>query len=117
MLTTTMRSPGEEPVSEKHAYGCSLNENDGGFEIVWHECSNGAEADIRLTISAGEAVMHRTGETEGHLRFLPGSRQPGIYHTPYGNFEMVTDTHELKHLRDEKGGLLTLKYDLYQQHD
>jgi len=111
-INSEIHKPGE-PVEE---YGFEtegkMYHKDGADYIMYLESElSGMEGDKTvLKFKDGRLTMHRYGVHKSELAFEKGIRIESIYHTPYGNFDMLT--HASKVDFDMENGIVELVYRL-----
>ena len=86
-----------------------------GEQLVldYDDVQEGERAHIALTMRDGFAQMRRRGMTSAVLTFVPGERRASSYVTMYGDIPVAVDTRTVALTRDERGGELSLDYDIY----
>ncbi|AGK95432.1 DUF1934 domain-containing protein [Clostridium pasteurianum] len=65
-----------------------------------------------LKIKPEELILLREGTTNANMHFLCGTNNLSMYDTPYGTLKMEVDTKEINIDVNEKGGNISVKYDM-----
>lgn len=112
-IESKMRDPEGGVHTMKNARRGTLRATGEEIEIEYDDEQDGEKAHIRLTVAKNRARMRRMGMMSGELRFLPGQRVGGTYVSMYGEIPVAVDTRRVVLEREERGGKLTLDYDVY----
>lgn len=65
-----------------------------------------------LKIKPEELILLREGTTNANMHFVCGENNLSMYDTPYGTLKMEVDTKEINIDVNEKGGNISVKYDM-----
>ena len=103
----------------KNARSGLVKEIPEGIVLEYDDVQDEEKAHIVLTMKPGRtprenrARMQRRGMVSSMLTFLPGQKVSSSYVTLYGEIPVAVDTRTVSIEQDEKGGMLTLDYDVY----
>ena len=103
----------------KNARSGLVKEIPEGIVLEYDDVQDEEKAHIVLTMKPGRtprenrARMQRRGMVSSMLTFLPGQKVSSSYVTLYGEIPVAVDTRTVSIEQDEKGGMLTLEYDVY----
>ena len=103
----------------KNARSGLVKEIPEGIVLEYDDVQDEEKAHIVLTMKPGRtprenrARMQRRGMVSSMLTFLPGQKVASSYVTIYGEIPVAVDTRTVSIEQDEKGGVLTLDYDVY----
>jgi len=68
-----------------------------------------------LKLTSNDAVIMRNGAVKMNLPLQKHKKRIGRYITPYGNFDMETNTSQYNYFLNEQSGTIDLLYDLTMQ--
>ena len=68
-----------------------------------------------LKLTSNDAVIMRNGAVKMNLPLQKNRKRIGRYTTPYGNFDLETNTSRYNYLLNEQSGTIDLLYDLTMQ--
>ena len=103
----------------KNARSGLVKEIPEGIVLEYDDVQDEEKAHSVLTMKPGRtprenrARMQRRGMVSSMLTFLPGQKVSSSYVTLYGEIPVAVDTRTVSIEQDEKGGMLTLDYDVY----
>ena len=66
-----------------------------------------------LKFSAEGLTLIRRGAVDMQLEFRLGNKTRSVYHTPYGNFDLLVETKKLDIYFDGEQGRIEAEYDLF----
>lgn len=96
-----------------------VKESADGIMLEYDDMQDEEKAHIILTMKPGgsakenRARMQRKGMVSSVLTFLPGQKAASSYVTIYGEIPVAVDTRSVDIIKDGRGGMLTLDYDVY----
>lgn len=96
-----------------------VKESDNEIVLEYDDVQDEERAHIILTMKPGRSAkenrarMQRKGMVSSVLTFLPGQKAASSYVTIYGEIPVAVDTRSVDIIRDDKGGVLALDYDVY----
>jgi Uncharacterized protein conserved in bacteria len=102
--------------SEFTTMGTIFIENEKVVQIDFLEPLENTDESLETSFffrENGEIVIQRTGQIQFYQRFLPQTKQQGIYQTAFGQFNMLAETKNILLDSNLKHGKITLDYDLY----
>lgn len=96
-----------------------VKESDNEIVLEYDDVQDEERTHIILTMKPGRSAkenrarMQRKGMVSSVLTFLPGQKAASSYVTIYGEIPVAVDTRSVDIIRDDKGGVLALDYDVY----
>lgn len=96
-----------------------VKESDNEIVLEYDDVQDEERAHIILTMKPGRSAkenrarMQRKGMVSSVLTFLPGQKAASSYVTIYGEIPVAVDTRSVDIIKDDKGGVLALDYDVY----
>ncbi len=89
-------------------------ETEGGCILHYAESvdEESPPQQVELHVEESGVTMRRGGEYETQMVFRKAQRYEGVYRTPYGDMDMAIYATRLHHRADEKGGRVSLQYQL-----
>lgn len=87
---------------------------EGGYSLAYKEGEESGLAGTFTTISGkeGQVFLLRTGQTHCEFRFIQDESHGSLYHTPYGDFQMVVQTRHILENFSSGSGQIRLEYAL-----
>ena len=118
-IVSRLTEPDGDVHEMKNARSGLVRESEDGIVLEYDDVQDEEKAHIILTMKPGRtarenrARMQRKGMVSSMLTFLPGQKTASSYVTIYGEIPVAVDTRGVEIVREEKGGMLTLDYDVY----
>ena len=118
-IVSRLTEPDGDVHEIKNARSGLVKEIPEGIVLEYDDVQDEEKAHIVLTMKPGRtprenrARMQRRGMVSSMLTFLPGQKVSSSYVTLYGEIPVAVDTRTVSIEQDEKGGMLTLDYDVY----
>lgn len=105
--------PGETEFLELTSLG-TMERNDGKVMITYQESELTGMDDTQTTIilSEQDVTIHRQGDFISTMEFSPREPRQCLYHTPYGTFNVTTETADYRLVEDDQQMELFLDYGL-----
>lgn len=103
----------------KNARSGLIREEAGSIVLEYDDVQDEEKAHIILTMKPGRqprenrARMQRKGMIASALTFLPGQKAASSYVTIYGEIPVAVDTRSVVIVREDRGGMLAMDYDVY----
>lgn len=118
-IISRMTEPDGDVHEIKNARSGLVKETADGIVLEYDDVQDEEKAHIILTMKPGRSArenrarMQRRGMVSSMLTFLPGQKVASSYVTIYGEIPVAVDTRSVDIERSDKGGVLTLDYDVY----
>lgn len=110
-LKSTQRLDGEEDTIELIAE-CGFYKNDDKYYVFYQEIYDDGVTDCNIKCEGDSVRIKRKGETNANFVCKTDEDTAFIYTTQYGHFSVIVHTKRLKVDLSEKGGEISLLYDL-----
>lgn len=118
-IISRMTEPDGDVHEIKNARSGLVKQTVDGIVLEYDDVQDEEKAHIVLTMKPGRmpgenrARMQRRGMVSSMLTFLPGQKTASSYVTIYGEIPVAVDTRRVSIQQDERGGVLSLDYDVY----
>jgi len=111
-IASEIHTPGEPVQEYEFETEGKMYHKDGADYISYLESElSGMKGDKTiLKFKNGRCTMHRFGVHKSELAFEKGVKIESVYHTPYGNFEMMTLASKVEF--DLEAGIVEINYRL-----
>lgn len=115
-VTTQIHNGNNKESIEWIGFGQYL-EKDNSKYIKYEEIIEEGTIKTIIKVSENEGLILRSGAVKMRLPFVLNKQQNGSYDSPYGVFQLVTNTKRitLELYNDQTSGMLDLLYDLKMQ--
>ena len=122
-IISRMTEPDGDVHEIKNARAGLMKQTTDGIVLEYDDVQDEEKAHIVLTMKQGRnakenrARMQRMGMISSMLTFLPGQKAASSYVTIYGEIPVAVDTRSVDIDVSDKGGELSLDYDVYMGGD
>jgi len=110
--------PGEDPQVIELITEGTLEELPGGCRLRYEdtELTGVSGNDTSFELRDGTVTLIRSGELGANMTFERGQKHYSVYRTPYGHLTLGVVTHEVDYTFTEKGGKISIDYDIEIEH-